>query len=121
MILSALCDGTVVLNVTFTSVGINLKKTGRSKNLLDAVIASLLSVLTNSVDEHPAACVVPLREDGVIRRVEEAEHRRGRQTAADLRTLPPPPLIVQQELHRTQATCREIRKITRVRCAHHHL
>ncbi len=52
-------------------------------------------ILTNPVDEHPAAGVVPLREDGMVRCVEEAKHRGGRQTGADLRTLPPPPLVVQ--------------------------
>lgn len=52
-------------------------------------------ILTNPVDEHPAASVVALREDGMVGCVEEAEHRAGRQTGADLRTLPPPPLVVQ--------------------------
>lgn len=37
----------------------------------------------------------------MVRRVEEAEHRGRRQTAADLRTFPSPPLVVEQELYRT--------------------
>lgn len=52
-------------------------------------------ILTNPVDEHPAAGVVPLGEDAMVRCVEEAKHRGGRQTGADLRTLLPPPLVVQ--------------------------
>lgn len=59
------------------------------------------AVLTDPIDEHSAAGVVPLGEDGVVGHVEEAEHGRGRQAAADLRTVPPPSQVVQQELQRT--------------------
>lgn len=71
-------------------------------------------ILTNPVDEHPAASVVSLWEGGMVRRVEEAEHRGGRQTGADLWTFSPPPLVVQQELHRTHATFRDIRELIEV-------
>lgn len=54
-----------------------------------------LHTLTDPIDEHPAAGVVPQWEDSVVGGVEEAQHRGGGQTAADLRALLPPALVVQ--------------------------
>lgn len=54
-----------------------------------------IHVLTDPVDEHPAARVVPQGEDSVVGGVEEAQHGGGGQTAADLRAFLTPALVVQ--------------------------
>lgn len=66
------------------------------------------AVLTDPVDEHPAAGVVPRGQHRVVGAVEEAQDGRGGQTGADLGTLPPPPLVVQQQLQRNSETFLEI-------------
>lgn len=56
---------------------------------------SAFPVLTNPINKHPAASVVPLWEDGMIGGVEKAQHWAGGQTVADLRTVLSPSLVVQ--------------------------